>query len=398
MRPSDHGVKQVENIRLEESIRWLVVGLVAAVVYLLLAVVIQVFASLRGSPRPTPLLPTWLRIAVLAAVSSAAVPKPVNAETPQFGAVSDQPDDKQADINDVVLAGSIAANAGFTALLLRRRLAQIRTRRFGSAEGSRRSVAEEPVVKPMTIPDWSVLVQVLGPPVVVTARGERVTFEKGKALELLVWMTEHREVSTRSAARTALWDGMVKDSTFSNVVSEVRRSLNSSHTGDVVEWIPRTFTDELPLHPGVVTDAELLDIATKNFERKCEQSVTELTQRLSAVRNLPFSGADYAWADGEGITTSHVIKVVKAAVLLGEYAIENDDSELLFMATERGLRVLPGHEQLVSLRMRGHARGGNRTAIKYEWESYARAIASDSWAGAVPSSELEDLARELSQS
>jgi hypothetical protein len=115
------------------------------------------------------------------------------------------------------------------------------------------------------------------------------------------------------------------------------------------------------------------------------------------VRNLPLSGADYAWADGEGITTSHVIKVVKAAVLLGEYAIENDDSELLFMATERGLRVLPGHEQLVSLRMRGHARGGNRTAIKYEWESYARAIASDSWAGAVPSSELEDLARELSQ-
>jgi hypothetical protein len=45
--------------------------------------------------------------------------------------------------------------------------------------------------------------------------------------------------------------------------------------------------------------------------------------------------------------------------------------------------------------MRGHACRGNRSAIKHEWESYARAIEADSWAGAVPSPELEELAREL---
>jgi hypothetical protein len=299
---------------------------------------------------------------------------------------------------DFLLAGSIAANAGFAGIHVKRHLARLRTQRFGL---SNQLVLADVVDSPQPVlqpPDWSVMVRVLGPPSAITASGEPITFEKGKALELLVWMTEHRDASTRSAARTALWDGMVKDSTFSNVVSEIRRSLKVGQPDRSEDWIPRTFTDELPLHEAIVTDAELLEIATKNFERDRREFVGPLVDRLADVRNLPFSGADYAWADGEGITTSHVIKVVRAAVLVGEYAIEQGDDDLLFMATERGLRVLPGHEQLVSLRMRGHARQGNRSAIKHEWESYARSIEADSWAGAVPSPELEALARELARS
>ena len=126
--------------------------------------------------------------------------------------------------------------------------------------------------------------------------------------------------------------------------------------------------------------------------------VADLSEKLSMVGNLPFWGANYAWADAEGITTSHVIKVVRAAVLLGEHAIDIGDTELLFMATESGLRVLPGHEELVSLRMKGHAKVGNRAAIKLEWESYARAVEADSWAGSVPSQELEKFATRLSAS
>jgi two-component SAPR family response regulator len=388
---------KVDVIELDVAVRWLIVGLVVTIAWVIIALVVQSVMTLRGSTRSFGLLPGWMRVAVLTVISSIAVPKVAHATSPTTVGATDPGEARSDNAAGVLLAGSLAANAGFVALHLRRRLVEMRTQRFGMSDEARTVKCVGERVDPLSEPEWSVLVRVLGPPAVTTARGERVSFDRGKALELLVWMTEHREVSTRSAARTALWEGMVKDATFSNVVSEVRRSLNSSHPGDVVEWIPRTFTDELPLHSGVVTDAELLDIATKNFEKDNARCVGELVRRLSEVRNLPFSGADYAWADGEGITTSHVIKVVKAAVLLGEYAIENDDSELLFMATERGLRVLPGHEQLVSLRMRGHARGGNRTAIKYEWESYARAIASDSWAGATPSAELENLARQLSQ-
>lgn len=387
----------MEIIELDVASRWLLTGLVVAVAWMLMALIVQSVMTLRGSTRSVGLLPRWLRVAVLTVVSSVAVPKVANAVPPTAVGPNDADETNGGNASGILFAGSLAANAGFVALHLRRRLVEMRTQKFGMSDEMSSVPCVQEGVEPLPEPDWSVLVHVLGPPVVTTSSGERVSFEKGKALELLVWMTEHREVSTRSAARTALWEGMVKDATFSNVVSEIRRSLNSCHPDRVEEWIPRTFTDELPLHPGVVTDAELLEIATKNFEKDNTRCVGELVQRLSDVRNLPFSGADYAWADGEGITTSHVIKVVKAAVLLGEYAIENDDCDLLFLATERGLRVLPGHEQLVSLRMRGHARSGNRTAIKYEWESYARAIEADSWAGATPSSELENLARELSR-
>lgn len=388
----------MEIIELDVAIRWLIVGLVVAIAWMLIALVIQYLMTLRGSARSVGLLPGWLRVAILTVVSSAAVPKVAHAMPPTAVGANDPGETESGNTAAVLFAGSLAANAGFVALHLRRRLVEMRNQKFGLSDEARTSPRVDKSVEPLPEPDWSVLVHVLGPPVVTTASGGRVSFEKGKALELLVWMTEHREVSTRSAARTALWEGMIKDATFSNVVSEIRRSLNSCHPDQVEEWIPRTFTDELPLHPGVITDAELLEIALKNFEMDSKRFAGHLVRRLSEVRNLPFSGADYAWADGEGITTSHVIKVVKAAVLLGEYAIENDDCDLLFLATERGLRVLPGHEQLVSLRMRGHARSGNRTAIKYEWESYARAIEADSWAGATPSSELENLARELAKS
>lgn len=387
----------MEIIELDVAIRWLLAGLSVTVAWVLTALVVQYVITLRGSTRSVGLLPVWMRVAVFTVVSSIALPRVAHATPPTAVGANDSGETEGLNAAGVLLAGSLAANTGFVALHLRRRLVEMRTQKFGMSDEASAVPSVEESVEPLPEPDWSVLVQVLGSPVATTASGERISFEKGKALELLVWMTEHRKVSTRSAARTALWEGMVKDATFSNVVSEIRRSLNSCHPDRVEEWIPRTFTDELPLHPGVVTDAELLEIATKNFEMDKARCVGELVRRLSEVRSLPFSGADYAWADGEGITTSHVIKVVKAAVLLGEYAIENDDCDLLFLATERGLRVLPGHEELVALRMRGHARSGNRSAIKYEWESYARAIEADSWVGAEPSRELENLARELSR-
>jgi len=365
--------------------------------WIVLATIVQILSTLRGSSRRLALIPAWVRVAVLGLVSSVAVAKSAHAAPPVAATIDEPKDSRDVGATDVLLAGSIAANAGFAAIHMRRHLARVRTHKFSITENAVQDQTIDPTREPVNSPDWSVVVRVLGPPMVTKSDGQRISFDKRKALELLVWMSEHREVSTRSAARTALWDGAVKDATFSNVVSEVRRSLNAGHPNQLEDWIPRTFTDDLPLHHGVVTDAQLLDVATKNFERDRDRFATDIVRQLIEVRNLPFSGADYGWADGEGITTSHVIKVVRAAVLVGEYAIEQGDDELLFMATERGLRVLPGHEQLVSLRMRGHARSGNRAAIKFEWESYARAVEADSWAGAEPSRELEELARELSR-
>ena len=338
-------------------------------------------------------LPRWLRTALVSLTAVVALPKAAFASSTND---SSDTHDRDGGI-DPMLAASLGLNAGFLALQLRRNFDRLRKVKFGAKAAAGGEIVHGVVEASERQSDWRMVARVLGPPVVECADGRPVAFDKGKSLELVVWMVEHRENSTRSAARTALWDGDVKDSTFSNVVSEARRALQSVDPMIDEEWIPRTFSDELPLHDAVVTDSQLLNESLRRFMADRSTYRDDLVIQLKNVRNLPFSGANYGWADGEGITTSHVIGVVKAAVLLAEYAIELDDNELLFMATERGLRVLPGHEELVSLRMKGHARSGNRTAIKYEWESYTRAIEADSWAGAEPSPELEKLARELSK-
>ncbi len=55
-------------------------------------------------------------------------------------------------------------------------------------------------------PEWSLLVRLFGQVEVVTEEGSLAAFERSKALELVVWLTQHRRRPTRTAARTALWD------------------------------------------------------------------------------------------------------------------------------------------------------------------------------------------------
>ena len=67
----------------------------------------------------------------------------------------------------------------------------------------------------------------------------------------------------------------------------------------------------------------------------------------------------------------------------------------MFRATGRGLRVLPGHEELIGLRMRAHARVGDLAGVRSEWESYERMINADPWSDGEPSPKLVDLRRQL---
>lgn len=380
----------------------LFVILAMSAVWLGMSLLFQTLLLVKGSSREVRFVPRVVRVALVSLTAMVSTPKVATA-APHAGVTTSLPVSEGSDWMPIALTGSAASNALALAALVRRKLVRMRSEKFGRHETSPKW-EEHPerteFINPSESwnPDWKILVRVLGPPLVETRSGTRVCFGKGKAQELIVWMTEHRQASTRSGARTALWDEAVQDSTFSNVVSEARRALSTAVALDDEEWIPRTFTDELPLHRAVITDAELLDMWLKRFSMDRDNHWAELKSALDSVANLPFWGANYPWADGEGITTSHVMKVVKSAVLLGEYAIENDDIDLLFGATERGLRVLPGHEELVALRMKGHARVGNRSAIKHEWESYARAVEADSWAGAVPSPALRSLAESLSVS
>ena len=199
--------------------------------------------------------------------------------------------------------------------------------------------------------EYSALIRVLGPVEVVDNNHSEVHFRKSKSLELLCWLSLHRDRPTVSAARTALWEVDVEDATFHNVLSELRRGLNSHGITDGA-W--RATKQRLALDPLIFTDAELfrralLAIDDDESELSTTHALEELCGVLALVRGLPFAGEDYAWADAEGITSTFVWLVTRAVDTAAQLAKHlNDDAALLAAATA-GLRMMPGDEHFSQL-------------------------------------------------
>jgi hypothetical protein len=243
----------------------------------------------------------------------------------------------------------------------------------------------------------ALIVSVLGPVSVHSAGGEPVSFERSKAQELVVWLSQHRQRPTRAAARTALWDLAVRDGTFSNVVSDARRAMAKVVTPPQgQEWIGRTMSEELPLHELVVCDADLLaDGVAAARGLPAADAVAVLRPVVGRIGGMPFAGTAYLWPDAEGTTSSLVLQSTSAAAQLAGHYLELGDVDGVFWATGHGLKVLAGHEELIALRMRAHAHHGDLAGVRSEWESYERAINADSWAAAEPSPKLVELRRQL---
>ena len=253
------------------------------------------------------------------------------------------------------------------------------------------------VAVPFVEPGWSLIVRLLGPVSIEAVDGTAAECERSKAVELVVWLSQHRDRPTRAAARTALWDLDVRDATFANVVSDARRAMaRAVPPPDGEEWVARTLTEALPLHDRVVTDADLLQ--ARSFHARGQaplDAIETLRPGVALIRGLPFTGTGYLWTDAEGITSSLVLLATGAATELANHYLALGDIDGVFWATGQGLKVLGGHEELIALRMRAHARRGDLAGVRGEWESYERAIAADPWAAAEPSAKLVALRREL---
>ena len=159
-----------------------------------------------------------------------------------------------------------------------------------------------------------------GPVDVVDQSGAAADIERAKALELVVWLAHHRSQPSRLNARTALWHTDVRDATFLNVVSDARRALARlvpPPPGE--EWIGRAGGDRLPLHPLVVTDADLLaaHVSRASGQRPAEAAIT-LRAGLELVRGVPLGGVAYLWPDGEGLpsTLTHLVTSAATACIL----------------------------------------------------------------------------------
>jgi len=241
------------------------------------------------------------------------------------------------------------------------------------------------------------IVQLLGPVGVQSCGGESVEFDRSKAQELVVWLTQHRRRPTRMSARTALWDLAVRDATFSNVVSDARRAMAKLVLPPAgQEWIGRTMNEDLPLHDMVVSDVDLLGdrvAAARGLEP--HDAIAMLRPGVALINGMAFEGTSYLWPDAEGITSAHVLLATSAAAELAGHYLAVGDVDGVFWATGQGLKVLAGHEELIALRMRAHAVRGDLAGVRSEWESYERAINADSWSDAEPSPKLVSLRREL---
>ncbi len=259
------------------------------------------------------------------------------------------------------------------------------------------------VDEPLTAPSpfeprpHEIVVGLIGAVEVHARSGEAGAFERSKTVELIAWLTTHRDRATRTGARTALWDLDVRDATFANVVSEARRALaRLVSPPDGEEWVARTLTEQLPVHELVVTDADLVEDRLAHARvQPPSQAIETLRPAVELVRDMPFAGTSYLWPDAEGITSNLVLLAISATAEFAAHALSLGDTDAVFWATGKGLRVLPGHEELIALRMQAHARAGDLAGVRQEWESYERVLVADAWSDGEPAPKLLALRREL---
>ena len=192
--------------------------------------------------------------------------------------------------------------------------------------------------------DWSILVRLIGEPIAESRSGEQAMFGKKRAMELLSWMVLNQDRLSRSAVRNAMWDFPVADSTFGTILSDLRRGLaRLAPPPSSAGWCPATLTDRLVLADGVISDVELLDAAVSLND------MNSIVKQLSGVRDVPFAGTGYLWADLDGSTTRIVITVMDAVDRVIELGRERNDTPSIVTAVRAGLRVMPGDEQLLEL-------------------------------------------------
>lgn len=197
--------------------------------------------------------------------------------------------------------------------------------------------------------DDAVMVRLYGFPKVENINGDAATFRKSRALELLVWLSLNKQRPRRSAARTALWEFAVSDATFCTVISDMRRGLQElSPRQSSSDWFRPTYTDAISIDTQLITDAELMSQRLDAF-RHDPSTWRNLADVLFTIRDAPFAGTEFSWADLDGTTTRLTILAIEASSSLALWARENADSALALRATSAGLKVLPGCEELLEI-------------------------------------------------
>ncbi len=206
----------------------------------------------------------------------------------------------------------------------------------------------EPAVESV-VESWDIVLRLYGFPYVESRNGVRASFAKKRSVEVLAWLGMNMDRPRRSAVRTAVWDIEISDASFSTVMSDIRRGIESVTIGrNRAEIFPPTFSDHIEVGVGLITDFDLLQRALKRF-RDDETKVGEVIAELKQIRDIPFAGVNYMWADLDGTTTRMVLLALQAACEVAGWARNKNDVDTCADAVKAGLRVMPGHEELLAI-------------------------------------------------
>ena len=199
------------------------------------------------------------------------------------------------------------------------------------------------------VEEWDIVLRLYGFPFVESRNGVRASFAKKRSVEVLAWLGMNMDRPRRSAVRTAVWDIEISDASFSTVMSDIRRGIGSVTIGrNRDEIFPPTFSDHIEVGVGLITDFDLLQRALKSF-RDDETKVGEVIAELKQIRDIPFAGVNYMWADLDGTTTRMVLLALQAACEVAGWARNKNDVDTCADAVKAGLRVMPGHEELLAI-------------------------------------------------
>ena len=216
-------------------------------------------------------------------------------------------------------------------------------------DGSLEEMLSYEPIESCVVESWDILIRLYGYPFVQAKSGASAVFNKKRSVEVLAWLSMNMDRPRRSAVRTAIWDVEISDASFSTVMSDIRRGVSSiASERNREEIFPPTFTDSIEVGVEIVSDFELLRQALEKF-RKNENCAQSLADELQLIRDIPFAGVNYMWADLDGTTTRLVLVALQASCELAEWARSRGDIEMCSLAVKAGLRVMPGHEELLAI-------------------------------------------------
>lgn len=168
-----------------------------------------------------------------------------------------------------------------------------------------------------------------------------------------------------SAAQDALWGGKpVEPKTVWNVIGATRRALGDLPDGTPV--MPPADRDKgtLRVSPGITTDLALLaGLVSRAETAPSSEAIGLLRDGLELVTGPPFDAAGYDWAHRDQDVAHASALIERAAQTLVDLALDAGLVDVARDAVTRGVRGLPGNEQLYRCRMRVEHHAGNLAGV-----------------------------------